>query len=174
MKSRQINFFISNNELPNFNKYLAENGWLIIKAESLQPEPTIIPYIETKDQSDSNKIFLVPAKSLAQVKFTFVEKRNCYVVDEFSNSPVIELLRPYYDEEKNTLGRGRLYYIKADYNEQKELISKSDEFLAAAEKLFRGFRKIFKNVKSAEFKSYLISKNTAKLIEETGLVLKAV
>ncbi len=174
MRSRQINFFISNNELSKFNKYIESNQWLIIDSRSPDGQPVILPIIERSESSNSYTVYLVKKEDLPTIKFRYIEKLNVYSLDFLTGANAIEFMRPYYDAEKNFTRRGRLFYELNYVNEQKEPTLKSAEFLKAADKLFNAFRRTFKNVKSDKFKGFIITANTHKLIAEEKLELKQV
>ncbi len=174
MKSKQINFFISNDELSKLNKYLEDNGWVIVLAENSTGKIETTNVIERTETNNLVKMYLVPKNLLEQIEYRYIKEQNKFVVNPFKNAPVVEVLRPYYDDDKNFIRRGRLFYELTYVNEQKEPTLKPDEFLKSADKLFKAFRRTFKNVKSDKFKGFIITANTHKLIAEEGLELKQV
>lgn len=171
MRGRQINYFIQSNELETFNGFLEESDWLIVNMDSPDGSPVFAQSIVKKDKSEFVKVFLVRKDDLGKLKFRFIEKLAKYKVDDSKGAQLVELFRPYFNETENLLRSGRLYYQKAYFNQQDEPVEKPEGFVKAAEKLFRSFRKTFKNAKHPDFKGFLVTQNTIDLTLENNVVL---
>jgi hypothetical protein len=59
----------------------------------------------------------------------------------FVTSPVIEALRPYFDGQE--MSRGRLFYTNSFYDDDRQKVSKSSEFLGWAAQVFKLVKKTF-------------------------------
>jgi len=174
MKSRQINFFIKSDELSKFNKYLAAQKWLIVNSKSIDGQPRILDSVCKINTDESLLVYLVPEQFLETLIFRFVEKQNHYVLNSEIDLPVINFMRPFESPEENYIRRGKLYYILGYFNTEKEFTLKPDEFLKAADKLFKAFRRTFKNQKPNPYKGFIITAQTQQLVAEQGLELKQV
>ena len=173
MSSRQINFFITGTELRKFNVFLQKNNWKVVLGESVDGKAVVLNEIGDKPKNFTLFQFLVLESDLDKLEFYYIEKQNRYVLRSLT-LPIIEFMIPYENDEQNFMRRGRLYYQLDYFNENRELIKKSDTFLNPADKLFKAFRRTFKNVKTDTYKGNLITANTFKLIAEIGLELKTV
>lgn len=95
----------------------------------------------------------------SKLKFKYIQEQKHYLINN-SISPAIELWLP---KSKNGLiMKGRIYYIKDYYNEEAgEEIQKDEQFIRAADELFKWFRQHFKNKKFPGLEPYLVSKRAA-------------
>ncbi len=165
MRGRQINFFVMPDEWGALEKYLDENDMISI--------PTKMDKNEIISEKISEKgIF----KYLVEEKYTNklitypIEKINKYSIEELY-SPVIQFSRPYYDKEKKLLKRGRFYYIKGFWNDDSEWEDKPIDFLEKSDKLFKWFRKTYKDAKIPEWKGILVTQKVKDKVENEDLKL---
>ena len=95
---------------------------------------------------------------------------NTYSINR-NISPVVEFRRSFYDPEQHLLRRGRLYYTKGFWNEANEWEEKPTGFVEAAEKLFKWFRKTYKDTKNEEWKGITVTQKVKDRINEDRLKL---
>ena len=174
MGSKQINFYLFPWDLTKVDLLFEELGNVRILG---LPMPTqklrISKKVGSADFNQKNWVstYWVMESQLDQVILEFVEKQNYYLIDDL-RSPVIECIRCYWDVEKNTLRRGRLYFKEGYWNDNKEWVRKNEAFLNWANLLFKRFRKVFKRSKLEGFRSDLISPDVENwVLKENGRLI---
>jgi hypothetical protein len=165
MRGRQINFFVMPDEWQALEDYIIENNMLCIERKMDTPK------LELSDIHEGG-IFKHFAEKSHKDKFKIDNlKPNLYCIDS-TFSPVIEFRRCFYDKEKKCLKVGRFYYTKGFWNDNGEWQEKPADFMQTADKLFKWFRKTYKNVKLPEYKGFLITQNVKEKMENEDLKLK--
>ncbi|MCB1158419.1 MAG: hypothetical protein KDK45_13030, partial [Leptospiraceae bacterium] len=147
MKSKQINFFITPEDVLEIEKYLTKHNFLL----TCHPLPTesivLLDSLLIRNLENSFKIrgqkFIFREEDKSNLVIEYISTQKYYSV-EISQSPVIEFLYPQM--EPDVLRPGRLYFVK-DYLDKIEMKEKmkAESFISAAEDLFKWFRKTFKN-----------------------------
>jgi hypothetical protein len=137
---KQVNFFLTASELLLIEKFLADNKLKIIiepfenkefvLSNSLSQRSALNPFYFKK--------YLVLEPLAAQVKVKNLAEK--YFIDDLY-SPVIEFVENIWQDDFCRVGR--LFYETGFYDENGIWQEKDTEFLKAAEKLFRWFRKNF-------------------------------
>jgi hypothetical protein len=166
MRGRQINFFVMPDEWQALEDYISENNMISVSTrmstkeieQSNICEGTLFKYFVDKKYKDKLKTYYLKETGLYYIAETF--------------SPVIKFYRSYYDIEKNLLKRGKFYYTKGFWNDNGEWQEKPADFMQTADKLFKWFRKTYKNVKLPEYKGFLITQNVKEKMENEDLKLK--
>lgn len=168
MKSSQINFYIHPEELQEFESYLDENNWLIFDKYSTDEKPAHLKSIKNDSKLGLNVYYLAQKQETDYIKLSSIEPSK-YMIDVL-NSQTIEFLLPNHDSEKNTLTRGRLYYIK-ERETGNTIISKEESFLKSANELFKWFKKNFKDAKLPNYKGILTSESVAEKLNHNEIKL---
>ncbi len=163
MKSRQINFFIMPDEWDALENYLIENN-LISIASTMADASLSVSSI--RDNELLKCLVLEKQKNALDIKKI---DANTYSINR-NHSPVIELRRSFYDTEQQLLRRGRLYYTKGFWNEAGEWKEKDADFMEAADKLFKWFRKTYKDSKMDDWKGITVTQRVKDRVNE-GLIL---
>jgi len=162
MSAKQINFYISPNDIEEINIYLQQNKLISIARQmSTNKLQKQIP------NSEGGFCYLLKAEDENKLKISKLTE-NLFFIDE-TFSPVIEFWISNYNSNILELGRGRFYY-NIGYYENNKWIEKDINFCNTAKELFNWFRKNFKNQKIEEYSGFHITPSTAKLIK-TGLKL---
>ena len=171
MGSKQINFYLFPSDLTKVDLLFEELGNVrILGLPMLTQKLRIAKKVGSADFNQKNWVstYLVMDSQLDQVILEFVEKQNYWLIDDL-RSPIIELIRPYFDVEKNLLRRGRLYFKNGYWNENREWVRKNDAFLDWANLLFKRFRKVFQRSQLEGFRSDLISPDVENwVLKENG------
>jgi len=162
-RSKQINFFLTEQELNRLLVYLVNNDWLICENKTPNSSLKRIDSFSEKGLS-----FLVPKGMENNVVVKFIENQNYYTINT-SQSCAIEFYPSKFDAETNTIRRGRLYYEFFTYNLTENDIRKPDEFLKKADELFKWFKKQFKDAKLPDYKGFFVSSETQKLLTKIKL-----
>ncbi len=171
MNSKQINFYLFPSDLTKVDLLFEEFGNVrILGLPMPKKKLRILKRIGVADFNEKNwvKTYLVMDSQLDQVILNDVEAQDYDLIDSL-RSPVIELIRPYFDVEKNILRRGRLYFKDGYWNENREWVQKNDAFLDWANLLFKRFRKVFQRAQLEGFRSDLISPDVENwVLKENG------
>ena len=134
MESRQLNFYLNLSDQHLFDQMLKANE--LIKLCQYQTEEACPYFLEssiiTKMGEEALKIILVRKSDIENIRYRKIKERYIYSIDSI-RSPVIEYSRCYVGD--NIIRRGRLYFVKAHYDDKDYLISKSSDFLAWANQL---------------------------------------
>ena len=165
MRGRQINFFVMPDEWGALEDYLKENDMISV-ARTMDTQELELSNISEKELSK----YLVENKYKETVKVYPIEKINKYSMSELY-SPIIQFSRSYYDKEKNLLRRGRFYYKKGFWNDNDEWEEKPTDFVKKGERLFRWFKKNYKDAKIPEWKGFLVTQKVKDKVENEGLEL---
>jgi hypothetical protein len=147
MKSSQINFYFTKEDMLEVDAFVKEKGIIIIQERNSSTKIETINSLGNFDTCKKKGSLLTLPKEIDSIKTTFIDKQNFYTVDIIS-SPVIEISPSFI--HNNILSRGRLYYIKTYYNENNEYVDKPSELLQTATDLFKWIKKHFKPKKNSK------------------------
>lgn len=170
MDSRQINFYMMPKDIEEFEIWLKQRVDSVFLALPMYEEELRIIEtlaISTKEKDMWLTVFLAPEHLLDKIIVKYVPAQEYYLIDNLK-SPVMEFGRCYYDWENKKMRRGRLYYIKGYYDDNKEWKFKDESFLNWADEIFKWFRRHFKNQKLTGFEGWLVTKRTAEWVEKEG------
>jgi len=126
-------------DVAELDKYLNENGWIILADRMLTKKPIIL---ESLLHKSSYVKYITQPSFLEQISINYIESRKEFKILEIS-SPVVEFMQPIFISEQNKLKRGRLYI---DYNKLTNF-EKASEFQESIKKMFSWFKKQFPNTK---------------------------
>ena len=100
-------------------RYIQDTGLLLLASPSPTEQLRIVSSVSPNSNSEFkiHKYFIALKKDEEKIICKFVEKQNHYTIDE-SNSPVVEILVPFYQNHLDKLNRGRFYYSKEIYFEK--------------------------------------------------------
>ena len=166
---RQINFFLHPDDQKDFDNLLRSfNDICFLAYYNKSGTPTIIHDTIISDQwKEGSRVHLIRKQDLKNVKLTYIEKFNYWLIDN-SSSPVLDFDRCVsYD---NDLREGRLYF-QPKYLVNHHWIEKDVDFVKWSDSIIVKVRKYFNKKKykfdssSYEYTLYLSNK-AIKLIEE--------
>lgn len=171
MRTNQINFYLMPEDWEVVEHYLQENGLLLLASPSPTEQLRIVSSVNPVSNSELkiHKYYIALKNDEEKIICKFVEKQNFYTIDE-SNSPVVEILVPFYQNHLDKLNRGRFYYSKEIYFE-KAFTPKDDKFLNMASDLFKWFRKTFKTSKLEGYEDFIISPAVLRFQKNGGMLL---
>ncbi len=140
-KSKQLNFFITPDDLKEIDIFLKENACLVLR-NNVSSESESFGYDIESNTEKLFQVFLSKEEFKNNITFNYLESKEYYYVYETS-SYVIEFgiggFYPYSDKEFH---RSRLYFIH-EYYKDGILVKKSPEFVEWANTLMRNFKKRF-------------------------------
>ncbi len=168
MKSRQINCYLTLDDIVEIEKYLKEKNLEILATPSRAKNISIINNLNTIDDnflSLKKHIILNNQKQL--VMSHYIENQNYYLIDVTKN-PVIEFWQPYFNASQKILRRGRLYYVKEYYDQEGLICEKNPEFLKMADDFFKWFRKNFKQQKIEGYQGLHVTKRANDFMKQGG------
>ncbi|MBL0743486.1 hypothetical protein [Chryseolinea lacunae] len=141
MQSRQLNFFIHPDDLPEIEVFLREENALFIKQPTFEIANLYSDSIAFDDRHKFDTVFLVKADQANHVVTQWIAPQGYWLVDAQS-SCAIQFSRGGLTKDGKKLNRARFYYTSFYYHEG-ERIEKPKEFVAWADRLKRKFRKRF-------------------------------
>ena len=158
MKSKQINFYITQEDVDSLYQLVRSIGWCVVPSRLETEQVSVV---------DTNPLsaFFVLKHQLKDVRTKLIGTSNSYKV-QISDSPAIEFWAPAIDAENQAIHRGRIY-LTCEYFSGGQLVEKNSEFLNASKNLMLWIRKRLKSVKSDELGDVLISKNAQEWVEES-------
>ena len=157
MRTNQINFYLLPNDWDLVERYVQEKELMLLASPSPIEQLRIVSSVNPISSSEFviHKYYIALKSDEEKIIRKFIANQNYYTIDE-TNSPVVELLIPFYENYLNRLNRGRFYYSKEIYFE-KTFTPKDDKFLNMANDLFKWFRKTFKTPKLEGYEDFIIS-----------------
>jgi hypothetical protein len=173
MNSKQINFYLAQDDIKRIENYIKDNDLLLIGKPS--PEKKIL-FADSllSEYSGIHKLrghkYIVRPEDVDLVILKYINAQNHFVIDVM-NSPVVEIwCSNITDESKKP---DRIYYIKdALLKNPSRTIPKSPEFLKMADDLFRWFRNNFKNSKLPGFEKDIVSPAVAEWVQSGGRLIR--
>lgn len=173
MKSKQVNFYIEEQDVVEFDQYLKQNNYSIIGQPMLTKE-----VLKLSSLSDSRygenllqvKKFIVLNEHIDQITLDYIQDQNYYLVNEYY-SPVIEFI--FSNISKNNKKKpGRLYYIKSYGMNETENQIKPEMFIESADKILKWFRKKFSYTNLENHKDVIVSERVSLWLQEEHGVLE--
>lgn len=175
MKSSQLNFYLTREDILEIEEYIKKKGLFIIPQPLSREE---LQFSNSLTESDGKKIwsdkYLVLKENQNSVKVKYISTQNYYLVDvldspvvEFGNCPI----------KNNVMSRGRIYYVKDIFDSSGKSIDKPSEFLLAASDLIKWIKKQFKPKNSKNFspipnmEGILISERTYQWMQKEKGIL---
>lgn len=175
MKTNQINFFLMPEDIGEVNSYLHSNDFLIISqpifSESIVPTHSISDFQNELEIKFSKK-FLALKQDTDKLNIKFIKEQNYYLINEF-NSPCIEVLySPFHKDTQKKMNRGRFFFSKSFYDQQRKIQNKEDSFVNAGSAFFKWIRKNFRSAGLKGFEDFLISQRTLEWVNSGGILLE--
>jgi hypothetical protein len=153
MKSKQLNFFITEEDCVLINDFIKKNQGIIYSNDTLILESI---------NSETYQLFLTHRNFIEDIVINSTPKGVKYF--DIGRSYLLEFSSGgFYKNDFNSLHRGRLYYIKS-YYEDSFLIEKADEFNKWCNNIFTFMKKNILNKYSLD-KGYLYSASAIRWIE---------
>ncbi len=164
--SRQINFYLHDQDLLLLENYLQKIGFQFIADR--MPTPTFIILNSLKRQKSEPQRLLVLANQTDKIQF--LTSQTDHRIDQ-NISPIISVWVGGYHAEKNMFFRGRLFY-QTHFLQDGEWQKHQEEFLKKAEQLFKWFKRhfiyqkegIFTQCYTSEAVLQAIQKQNAKIV----------
>jgi hypothetical protein len=170
MRSTQLNFFITPDDIPSINDYF--NNLEIIYFNNLKIETQNINLndLPTNGFGSPKQVFLT--KECFTSKIFYKYTRNAIGYMDIESSYALEFtMGGFYNDNTTKLHRARFYSIFQYYNGVFE-ISKSQEFRVFIKTVFAGFKKKFL-IKDDVFSDLSGSVNAKKWVIENNAIMSA-
>lgn len=174
MMGRQVNFFMNNDDLAEFEKRLLDkHDALFLQPVFSSPTMNILSSLVIPETENVHRsCYLCRKQDRDQIVFKEVVPTNPKISSYWSvisdSSPIIEFDRCYWNNE--FIRRGRLYFVVRQYV-QHGLAEKPQDFLAWGDNILRWVRRNY--LRETTFGFY-IGPNTAKWVQENDIELKQV
>jgi hypothetical protein len=137
-----VNFYLLPEDYNKIQSYLQECEWQILATPLTSDKMVFIETLLKDEDHEKNNFY----KRLLLLKHqVYLPKKlndDIFVLNVVFDK-LIEFHACKWDTENQILGRGRIFYETGFYDENGVWQEKDAEFLKAAEKLFRWFRKNF-------------------------------
>ena len=169
MNSKQVNYYITENELEDFDDYLASNKGLVVGLPMVSSNVVALSSIKELNTHKFKwplSFRIVQEEMMNEIRTRFVEKQGYYLIDTL-RSPVIEMSKCYFDTKTKGIRIARLYYQTGYYDENEMWVKKNDTFIKWADNLLKEFKNKYVNEKVTPTRVY-ISKDILKMITDDG------
>lgn len=167
--SKQINYYITEEEIERFDDYLfAVNAKVIglpLPSEIIKTLPSIKALVTVKPNWPLS-FRLVHETMVNEIKIRHVEKQGYYLIDTL-RSPILEMSKCYFDIETKSIGRARIYFQSGYYDDNNQWIDKDKDFIAWADDIIKEFSRNYVGVKTTPTKDF-ISKDVLHMINHDG------
>lgn len=143
MKGKQINFFLTPEDVKELDKYLSENEFVII------PQPLYKNKIELIDSllyspDNGEKIrpekYIVSKNDLENIELSYIDTHRYHLIGLNDKNPAIEFTYISKAPEDKKIKRGRLYYTDVFYDNS-ELRKKTNVLLNQQKIFLHGLKK---------------------------------
>lgn len=143
--SRQINFFLAEEDEAPFEAMLRESGNFIVFPDIWQmPVPDVEPTTRVRKMGEEAMLVLLTLKGMGQeVGARRTPGKLTYIVDT-RRSPVIEFTRCFRGE--GFIRRGRLYFSPTYYDEDGQSQRKNEDFVRWADDVLARARRWLRRV----------------------------
>lgn len=172
MKGKQINFYIIDKDVKIIDSVLSECDIKVLTKPVFDKGNipffnSIAKAIKSKPIFKLSYLLFVP-NTIDNLNIKFVEEQNYYLYERLE-APIIEFSIGLINDEKKTVNRSRLYYVKGYYNDNGDWYEKDEKFIDTAKTVFSETKKalMLKLKKNGDY----ISPNVEKLINKQGYTL---
>jgi len=140
---RQVNFFMLNEDIIEFEKAIRKKEEVIILGEPMyEPKLRIIESLSIKDINDEwFWVYLTRRNDLYAISIKKINKQQYWLIDPL-HSPVVEFGKSSFNGK--VLRRSRIYYDPYYYDEEGNVIEKPKDFIKWADSLLRWIRRHYK------------------------------
>ena len=171
MNSKQLNFFILPDDYFEIDNYLANEDILVSALPLTESKVRIVSGI---NQRLSDWTLVVLFKNSNELRIKTLDSKikigtKIYTIDTLRSS-IVEFNKCYFYEKEKQLGRGRIYFIKRYYSENK-LVEKPQSFIEWSECLLKFVRKYLVIIKEGKFKGFYASKQVIELMSKNQIEL---
>jgi hypothetical protein len=144
MSSKQINFFLSSEDLPEVSQFLIDKGCIIFKRNGKTSSVILNKYDIIKNSENIFQVCLTKESYQNNIYYEYLESSDSYYVD-FLKSYCIEFsIGGFYPYSNKEFHASRLYYVFS-YYEGDMIIDKDKNFISWSDDLIKTFKKKFLN-----------------------------
>jgi hypothetical protein len=140
-KSKQLNFFLSPEDLVEVKKFLKEEGGVILKRNS-EKSTFFDEYNIEKNYENIFQVCICREEDKNKIFHEHIEPTNSYYVDILKSNCIEFSIGGFYPYSDKELHRSRFYFIY-EYYKDGDLIKKSPEFIEWANTLIKKFKNRF-------------------------------
>jgi hypothetical protein len=169
MNSKQLNFYITDQDKIAINDFFKEKKCVLLKDNIADLHSMFLESM--LQQKGILKAYLSTEEYVNKVEYSYLESKE-YHYFNIVKSLAIELdFGGFYPYSNKELHRGRLYYILKYYSESSgELVKKEDGFIAWADDIFKSFKKKFLK-QSPAYSGMFFSEQCLDWINKSGAKL---
>lgn len=141
MSSKQLNFFITQEDYSSINSFLMEHNAIMLTDNYINKKTNNNDLLKYKNE-DIHQIYLTQNDFLDKVVIKNLENNIYYYY--ITSSFILELsLGGVYSYDKNLLQRGRFYYVKKYYDDNGNFVVKPDIFINWCDEIMKQFKTCF-------------------------------
>jgi hypothetical protein len=141
MNSKQLNFFISDEDRGAVNDFLKEQGCILIRNNVKEIPEAFIGSIDELHHPKATIVYFTNVYYKPDVVFKHQNVQNVYYVD-IDTSPVLQFTLGGSPFKKSELERGRLYFFTKNLVNG-EWVSKDEPFIKWCDDIMKKFKKRF-------------------------------
>lgn len=141
MSSKQINFYITPEDIFDINNFLLESECVFIKENTLETKSIFIDSLATKEPLF--KVGLSRSEFANKVQYKYLEAKNYYYLDVLRSYVIDFDLGGFYPYSNKELHRGRFYYVFEYYGDDGNVVCKNAEFIEWADSMFKNLKSQF-------------------------------
>jgi hypothetical protein len=169
MNSKQINFYITPDNLPEIDNFFMAKESVIVRGDVTLPNIALYD-LTTAYKEKIFQAYLTKKYFLNSIYFKKLDSKDYYYLYEVSSLVVQFSLGGFCPYNNKELHRSRLYYICKYYDDSGKFVSKPKEFIEWADDIIRDFKKQFLK-KEPKYSKELFSEQCLKWIEENNAKL---
>lgn len=155
MRSKQINFFITPDDMKEINIFLQKENCVIVRNNVSTPSMAF-GYDIVNNKEQLFQVYLTKEELKSKVLFKHISSQNYYYVYDTKSDVVEFSIGGFYPYSNKELHRGRFYYVFEYYNDDGSITQKDPEFIQWADNIIKKFKKEFLK-KAPEFTSDFFS-----------------
>ena len=167
MKSSQMNFFVLPDDMGDIMEFLRKNNIVCVKQSSNNKNRIFCDNIDIKKYS-SHIYYLTDKRFIKNISVDYIDSQNHYFVNDMTSYVIQFDIGGFYANKLNELNRGRLYFIKGYYDENKRFLDKDSEFVKWATDVLKKFKKTFLKHGKNILKDVWLSSKTIEWIKENN------
>ena len=142
MRSKQINFFITPDDMQEIDIFLKKENCIIVLNNVSDPDMAF-GFDIVKNKEQLFQVYLTKEEFKKHISFKYISSQDYYYVYD-TKSDVIEFsIGGFYPYSNKELHRGRFYYVFEYYNDDGDTTQKSIEFIQWADDIVKKFKKHF-------------------------------
>ncbi|MBC7554565.1 MAG: hypothetical protein H7257_11360 [Taibaiella sp.] len=175
MRSKQLNFFIVEDDWKSINDFLSQNYVQIITQPIHDKDYIFSSDVSKTKEGEFKKVYMTCESFNKNVYTKFIDEQNYYLLDDIC-SYAIEFSRGgTYPNKPDEIARARFYFV-TQYYQNEQIIRKDSDFIKWADNILAMFKKNFLLTNISGYgisdKALKWMKANGKILSDSGLTIK--